>query len=197
MVLANSRGIKAHASGTQTSTADIPVSGEPSSDTCPTFRDCAVQGRSFPQEISHIHVALLAHPGKVYGVLDALPAAAAGFPLGGDKGLGFQGLYVDVDLSVIHADPPGDVSGGVTIGVLGQIPDNGSPQGVGIENGQGVSNLWGQSWDRLVDAGHSIILAYLHSPMNLQHLLSDANIIIKVMLSILRARPNPEKGDQT
>jgi hypothetical protein len=164
--------------------------------TCSIFKDCALRRSSFPQQVSHVDEALLAQFAQVYGVVDALPAACANFTVSGDEAFGFERLNVGVNLPVIHTDSFSDVPCGVTAGMPGQVPDDGRPQSVGVENAQGVSNLLGQSGERLVDAGHSTILAHLCCPSKLHHFFSDASITFKVLLAGVGTHAGVQRGDQ-
>lgn len=195
MLPANPRGIKAHANGPQTSAAGIPVSSELNSSTCPTFQAPTKGSYSFPEQILHVYETLVPQVGKINGITDTPPVALTNFSLGRDETFSFQRVDVSVDLPVIHADSLGDVSRCITAGLLGQIPDDSCPKSVGVENTQRISNLWRQSGERLVDAGHTIILAYLRGQSNLHHFLSDASIIFKVLLPEFSAHVGI-KGDQ-
>jgi hypothetical protein len=118
-------------------------------------------GTSFAQQIPHVYEPTLAQLGEVDGVADTLSDPFTDLPVSGDEPFGFKSLDMGVDLPVIDADSFCDIAGGVTTRLLSQVADNRRPQGVRVKNTQSISNLMGKPGNRLVDARHSIILAYL------------------------------------
>jgi hypothetical protein len=148
----------------------------------------------FSRQIAHVSEAVLPQHAEVDGVVNALSVSDPKFTCSGNQPFGLKGLDVRVDLPVIHPDALCDVSGGVAVEVLGQVPDDGRPQGVGVEHAKGLSNLVRQSGEWLVDAGHSSILTHRRDFKKYQHVFGDGSITLKTML---RRHPGqPVGGEQ-
>lgn len=151
--------------------------------------------RLFSRQIAHVGEAALPQPAQVYGVVNALPIADTDFARSVDQPFGFKCLDMRVDLPVVHANALGDVSRCVAVKMLGQVPDNSRPQGVGVEHNQSLCSLLRLSGEWLVDAGHSSILTHRRALKKYQHIFGDANIILKMMLLIAGVRQDSQEGE--
>ena len=157
--------------------------------------ECGHIERLFSRQISHVDEALRPQPGQVYGVVNALPAAGPSFACGGDEPFRLKRLDMRVDLPVVHANALGDVSRRVAVKMLGQVPDNSRPQGVGVEHTQSLCSLLRLSGEWLVDAGHSSILTHRRALKKYQHIFGDASITLKMMLLIAGVRQDSQEGE--
>lgn len=151
--------------------------------------------RLLSRQIAHVSEAALSQPAQVYGVVNALPLADADSARNGDQPFGLKCLDMRVDLPVVHADALCDVSCRVAVKMLGQVPNNGRPQGVGVEHAQSLGSLLRLPGEWLIDAGHSSILTHRRAPKKCQHIFGDANITLKVMLMIAGVRQDCREGE--
>jgi hypothetical protein len=151
--------------------------------------------RLLSRQIAHVGEAALPQPAQVYGVVNALPAADTDFARSGDQPFGLKCLDMPVDLPVVHANALGDVSRRVSVKMLGQVPDNSRPQGVGVEHTQSPCSLLRLSGEWLVDAGHSSILTHRRALKKYQHIFGDASITLKMMLLIAGVRQDSREGE--
>ena len=138
---------------------------------------------------------MLPQPAQVQGVTNAPPVTDTSFARSGDQPFGLQRLDMRVDLPVVHADALCDVSRRVAVKMLGQIPDHGRPQSVGIEHIQGFFSLERLSGKWLVDAGHSSILTHRPTLMTYQHIFSDGSITLKMLLALMGIHQKCRKGE--
>ena len=151
--------------------------------------------RLFSRQIAHVGEAALPQPAQVYGVVNALPVADTDFARSGDQPFGLKCLDMRVDLPVVHANALCDVSRRVAVKMLGQVPDNSRPQGVGVEHTQSLCSLLRLSGEWLVDAGHSSILTHRRALKKYQHIFGDASITLKMMLLITGVRQDSQEGE--
>lgn len=151
--------------------------------------------RLFSRQISHVGEAELPQPAQIHGVTNAPPVTDASFAGSGDQTFSLQRLDVRVDLSVVHADALCDISRRLAVRALGQIPDDGCPQGVGIEHVQGFFSLERLSGKWLVNAGHPSILTHRLTLMQYQHLFGDGSIMLKMLLVLAGAHRKSREGE--
>lgn len=178
---------------TQAFTPDAPGFHPKDRGMCSTAGRCGIRCL-FSRQIPHVGQAVLPQPAQVNGVVDTLPVADTSFTGSGDQTFGFKRLDVRVDLPVVHADALCDVSRCVAVKMLGQIPDNGRPQGVCVEHTQSACSLLRLSGEWFVDAGHSSILTHRRTLKKYQHIFGDGSIILKMMLVFAGIHQSSQKG---
>ena len=147
------------------------------------------------RQIAHVGEAAFPQPAQVYVVVNALPIADTDFASSGDQPFGLKCLDMRVDLPVVHANALGDVSRRVAVKMLGQVPDNSRPQGVGVEHTQSLCSLLRLSGEWLVDAGHSSILTHRRALKKYQHIFGDASITLKMVLLIAGVRQDSQEEE--
>lgn len=150
--------------------------------------------RLFSRQIAHVDEAVLPQPAQIYGVVNALPAANADGAPSGDQPFGLKCLDMCVDLPVVHADALCDVSRRVAVKMLGQVPDNSRPQGIGVEHAQSPCSLLRLPGHWLVDAGHSSILTHRRALQKHQHIFGNGSITLNMMLGIAAVRQESREG---
>ena len=200
-VLGGGRGCISAATATQRTQAAAPECSTPGTHAFALqarrkglILKCCDKRCLFSQQVLHVDEALLFQSAQVEGVVNALPIAVTNFAFGGDQSFSLKRLDMRVDLPVVHADPLCDVSCGVAVRMLGQIPDYGRPQCVGIKHAQSLSGLLRQSREWLVDTGHPSILTHRDDCKKYQHIFDDDSITLKMMLLTLSTHRDTRKG---